>query len=545
MGHMSTVMQHRQVVLLISGLMSDPSPIIHLVCEYWVKDGKKSAGKTLIEAMFHEAGLPVPKDLLHNQWINYYNHSEGLIKDTSPVYIPSRWYSFINMKAKVSCNIQQGDTDVPVCTMSIIDPHITVTEDLLSVCHRICQHQAVKNLYLYMVGCKDLPEPHVFTISKNTESMGITFCQLPTETLSHLMQQINQCDALRVLDLSGTTLTGRLSSFLPDPHPGLPELETLNLIHTALNKEDLQHLSHITQSNKLPKLKVLDLSKNALTGCLASFVPDPHSGLLELENLDLRNTALSKDDLQYLSHTTDSNKLPKLTLTLDRSHNSFLPDPHPELPELETLKLRYTGLNKEDLQHLSHITQYNKLPKLRSLDLSDNTLTACLTSFLPDPHPGLLELRELDLENTELNKEDLQHLSYITQYNKLPSLKCLDLSWHILTGCLTSFLPDPHPGLPELEKLNLERTALNKEDLQHLTHLIQTHKLPGLKDLNLWRNRLSEMETDFEHLIEACVNHHQRELKLRLWYNSLYDDFEKKWEQRCAGTKIILHYGFM
>ena len=53
---MSTVMQHRQVVLLISGLMSDLSPIIHLVYERWIRDGQKFEGKSLIEGMFHEAG---------------------------------------------------------------------------------------------------------------------------------------------------------------------------------------------------------------------------------------------------------------------------------------------------------------------------------------------------------------------------------------------------------------------------------------------------------------------------------------------------------
>ena len=421
MDDMSTVMQHRQVVLLVCGLMSDPTPIIHLVYERWICYGQKSAGKTLIEAMFYEAGLPVPKDLLHNQWINYYDHSEGLIKDTSPVYVPSRWYQFHQMQAKVSCKIQHGDTDVPECTISIIEPHITVTKDLLSICHRICQHQAVRNLHLFKVKCEDLPESHVFTISKNTESMEITFCILPAEILSHLMQQIKECSALRVLNLS-------------------------------------------------------------------SMVPHLHQGL----------------------------------------------------PELETLKLRSTGLNKEDLQHLSCITQSNKLPKLKILDLSWNTLTGCLTSFLPDPHPGLLELRESELAKTKLNKEDLQHLSHITQYNKLPSLQCLDLSFHTLTGCLTSFLPDPHPGLPELEKLDLNHTALNKEDLEHLTRLIQTHKLPGLKHLNLIGNRLSEMETDFEHLIEACVTHHQREVKLSLWVTRLSGSFVKKWKQRCAGTKIKL-----
>ena len=146
-----TVMQHRQVVLLICGLMSDPSPIILLVYERWIRDGQKSAGKTLIEAMFCEAGLPVPEDLLHNQWINYYNHSEGLIKDTTPVYVPSRWYWFYCMKANISCNIQHGKLETPECSMSIISSHRTKTKDLLSLCHRICQHQAVRNLYLLNV----------------------------------------------------------------------------------------------------------------------------------------------------------------------------------------------------------------------------------------------------------------------------------------------------------------------------------------------------------------------------------------------------------
>ena len=423
-------MKHLQVVLLICGLMSDPTPIIHFLYEHWINDGQKSAGKTLIEAMFREAGLPVSKDLLHNQWINYYKHDMGLIKDTAPIYVPSRLYWFDNMKAKVSCNIQYGNTEIPECTMSIIEPRVAVTKDLLSICHRICQHQAVRNLYMFRVKCEDLPQPHVFLISKNTESVKVEYCTLPKKTLSHLIQQINGFSTLRVLNLSFTTLTGLLSSMLPDPHPELPELETLNLSYIALNREDLQHLSHITQSNKLPKL--------------------------------------------------------------------------------------------------------------RWLDLSENTLAGCLTSFVPDPHPGLLELRELNLESTELSKEDLQHLSHITQYNKLPSLQCLYLSWHTLTGCLISFLPDPHPGLPELEKLDLKRTALNKEDLKHLTHLIQTHKLPGLKDLNLQSNRLSEMETDVEHLIEACVTHHQREVKLWLWFNSLSKVSKKKWKQRWAGTKIEL-----
>ena len=275
---------------------------------------------------------------------------------------------------------------------------------------------------MYGVTCEDLPEPHVFTLSKNTRSVRVVNSELPRLTLIHLIQQINGCSALRVLQLSHTNLRGCLSGFLPDPHPGLPELEKLTLKRTELNKDDLQHL----------------------------------------------------------------------------------------------LSVAY------------------KLQKLHELDLSGYTLTGCLSSFLPDPHPGLPELMKLNLQSTVLNKEDLHHLSHITHSKKLPNLQILGLSNNTLTGRLSSFLPDPHPGLPELEEVILWCTALNKDDLHHLTHLIQTHKLPRLKVLDLEYNRLSEMEMDVEHLIKACVNHHQRELKLGLSGHQLSETFKEKWKQRCT-----------
>ena len=498
---MDTIKKHREVVLLISGLMSDPTPIIHVVYVYWIDVQQKSAvealllvekhlitdfekalGKSLIEAMFHEAELQVPTNFSHNQWINYYDHNDGWINDTKPVYVPSRFYWFYNMKGNISCNSQRGISKIPECTMVIWSPHKTMVNTLLSICLTICQHQAVRDLTLGGIKCEDLPEPHVFNISRNTKSAEIIDCELPKQTLSHLIQQINKCGALRVLNLSNTTLTGCLSSFLPDPHPGLPELHQLKLKQTALNKEDLQHLSNITQSNKLPELVVLDLSHNTLTGCLSSLLPDPHQGLPVLKELHLDKTTLSSDDLQ----------------------------------------------------HLFSITY--KLPKLQVPNLSGNSLTRCLSSFL---HlPGLPELRNLYLSDTALNKEDLQYLLSIAY--TLPKLQALNLSEYTLTGCLSSFLTDPHPGLPQLEELNMSSTQLNRDDLQHLTHLIQTHKLPGLKYLALIENRLREMVTDLEHLIEACLNHHQRELKLWMWRNGLSYAFQIKWNKRCSGTNIVL-----
>ena len=90
--------------------------------------------------------------------------------------------------------------------------------------------------------------------------------------------------------------------------------------------------------------------------------------------------------------------------------------------------------------------------------------------------------------------------------------------------------------------LNLYRTGLSKKDVQHLTYLIHTHKLPVLEKLDLNSNKLIKWETDVEHLIEACVTHHQRELELNLSDNDLSEAFKNKWEKRCEGTNIELQF---
>ena len=478
---MDTVTQHCQVVLLICGLMSDITVVIHFVYKCWIHDGQKLAGKILIEEMFKEVGLSVPKDLLHNQWINYYDHD-----DTTPVYVPSRWYWFKKMKVNVLCNIQHRITDPPQCTLTILEPIQTVSKGLLSICHKICQHQAARQLDISGVFCKYLPEPHVFTISRNTEELRIRYCKLPPETLSHLMQQINQCSTLCVLDLSGTTLTGRLSCFLPDSHPGLPKLQKLNMHGSKLDKDDLQHFSHITQCNKLPLLRYLDVSDNILRGCLTG----------------------------VLSYTC------------------------PGVPALESLTISGTVLNRGDLQHFKHITQGNNFTKLQQLNLSWNTLTGCLYIILSDPYPGLPELQRLKLRGTGLNKVDLQYLLSIA--NKLPKLKELDLSNNTLTGYLSSFLQENQPGFPGLEKLHLRHTRLNAADLQHLVRVMQIHKLPRLDTLSLVFDKLYGVDIDVENLIKACVTHHQKQMKLKLWYRDISHVFVKKLEQQCAGTKIKL-----
>ena len=475
---MDAMKRYQEVLLFVYNLVSNPEPLITHVCETWIAGRRKSSGRSLIESMFREAGLQVSQNLIHSQLINYYDHSKTI--DTTPVHIPCKHYVFIELQENLSCTFYHKDKEIPECNIRIANP--VDAQNVLRVCQQISKNQQIKQLSIDRLNClNDLPEPEVFNLSQETQSVKLTSCTLPLKTLNHLMLQINKCSSIREIILGGTFMTGCLSSLVPDPHPGLPQLEKLNLWHTRLNKDDLQHLLGV--AHKLPKLKELDLSEYTLTGCLSCFLPESHPGLPQMDKLNLWHTRLNEDDLQRLLGV--AHKLPKLKeldlseYTLTGCLSNFLPDPHPGLPELEKLNLWHTRLNKDDLQHLLGVA--HKLPKLKELDLSEYTLTGCLSNFLPNPHPGLPQLEKLNLWHTRLNKDDLQHLLGVA--HKLPKLKELHLLEYTLTGCLSNFLPDPHPGLPQLQKLSLDGTGLNKDDVQHL--LSVAHKLPKLKEFDL------------------------------------------------------------
>ena len=296
--------------------------------------------------------------------------------------------------------------------------------------------------------------------------------------------------SLNYLDLKNTNMPKYLTDSV---YKQIMNLESLETIYTtgcsisptkcSIGNIDLPVGGELFQKviNRLVLLKHID-TKETMPRYCSSLLEGPDPGLLKLSSLVLDHRTLNKDNLLRLSYITHWNMLPNLQ-ALYLSHNTltgclsnFLTDSHPGLPQLKKLYLGYTALKKDDLQQLLYITEHNKLPKLEELYLSGNTLTGYLSSFLPNAHPALPKLKKLDLGYTALNKEDPEHLAHITQNKKLPKLQLLNLSGTTFRGMLSSFLPDPHQILPELGELILLKTDLNKKDLKHLTHLIQACK---------------------------------------------------------------------
>ena len=582
--------RNREVVLFTCGLMSDPTPLVDHVYQMWIIENanlsvRKYHDTSLLQSLYTEGQLPGHP--LHNQHINCYNHyqeGENIPRDidVTPMFVRSKHYDFFCLSEDISCDFRPRtqETEIPDFTIRISMPNETVSKSLLTNCGKISQSQGLTKLQLFHVVCVDLPEPNVFNLSTHVQSLIVKECTLPSQTLNHLIQQIDGWTLIYMRDvkemngktvyvhdlsvrfaMSGESSFGLYNNRLPSktlshlieqingsrtlnkivfedtnlkdvPSLSLNNKISLNyfaLKHTNISP-DLMH-SISKQLFDMRQLHYLDLSGNDFTQVTYLILSNKPS----LKHLYLQKTRMSSElyqtiyrqlpDLQWLKHIhvstnnfefrigTDSHRLfntcnvlntylPEnlcgrllqhinrfvdltdinMTSTpLTGSLSILLQDPHTGLPKLQWLRLSDTKLNKGDLQHLSKIVQPNKLPNLGYLDLSFNTLTGCLSSFLPDSHPGLPLLEELDMEHTALNEGDLQHLSNITQNNKLPRLRILDLSDNILAGCLSGFLPDPNPGLPRLQNLYLHRTALNHEDLHHLSKITQRNKLPNLR----------------------------------------------------------------
>ena len=128
---------------------------------------------------------------------------------------------------------------------------------------------------------------------------------------------------------------------------------------------------------------------------------------------------------------------------------------------------------------------------------------------------------------------------FLRTLSNFKNLELLDLSGNNLTGCLSNFIPEYHSGLPKLENLFLNDAALNVDDLEHITHLIQDNKIPNMKELRLDNNNFKELEDTVGELINALIQY-ERELRLSLLGTNLSKEFIEEWRGQCKETNIEL-----
>ena len=345
---------------------------------------------------------------------------------------------------------------------------------------------------------------------QSLEVLVLSECSIPKQVWPEVSQSLSSCEQLTDLDLSDNTI-GEAGSYLAQSITSWgcnPPLETLNLRYCSIPEQVWAELLQSLSSCKLLSslfLSVTTIGKagHYLAQSITSWGNNP-----PLEKLGLRYCSMPE---QVWSEVLQSLSSCKQITNMDLSHNSIgeagrclaqsitLWGDNPELQELDLCRSSIREqVWSEVLQSLSFCKQ------LTDLRLSKNTigeaghyLTQSITSWGDNPL-----LKELGLSRCLIPEQVWPEL--LQSLSTCRHLRKLDLSGNTLTGCLSSFLSDPNPGLTSLRFLYLKQTALNKSDIQHLTHLVQTKKLSGLNSLFLEEERWTDVEDELLQLKEVC-----------------------------------------
>ena len=231
-----------------------------------------------------------------------------------------------------------------------------------------------------------------------------------------------------------------------------------------------------------------------------------------LEKLDLRNTTrkLTQEVVQILKSSSQCcRQIARLKLSYNSLENCLATFPgsvfDTGFPNLEKLILKQTQLSKYDVQSVFQAIANSSFPKLRELNLSGNTLTDSARHLVRDAGTGFLLLELLNLENTKLSKSNLSSLATLAKLRHLPKLRTLILNSNILTDDLSHLFGDPdHPGFTSLEELMINNIELSTGDINTLTSVVKAGKLPKLDYIFLAEDNIMQMEKEMDELESIC-----------------------------------------
>ena len=205
------VKRYREVIIFVAGLMKDSRPLVQHVyemqIEYYLNElrisGYLSIDTDLLKALHAESTVRLVDHPLHNKYLNYYHLSDD--PDTTPVYFPSRLYHFQWMRHEVVLDKHLRD-EIPPCAIYIWIPDEAVTDTLLSTCSQISRNQAVTNLWMSNVFCRDATEAEVPILRRNIQLLCVHSCHLSRTFLRNVFQQLHDCIRLTYLGLKNIDL---------------------------------------------------------------------------------------------------------------------------------------------------------------------------------------------------------------------------------------------------------------------------------------------------------------------------------------------------
>ena len=311
---------------------------------------------------------------------------------------------------------------------------------------------------------------------------------------------------VKAIDLSGNTLTNGFKEALQSTTlVHYAYLEILKMERTELSADDITAICSVIRRGAFPRLKSFLLKD--------IFAAAKSQELSRLKTLQLNGMKLVKQDLSAIHEGVASNRLPNLKL-LNLS-DTILSDyvgsifGHPDIARfqsLHVLQITNTRLRETDLDILSQALLEGKIPALEELHISNNTLSKNLGKLL-DGINHCLTL--LDLEDTHLAATDVKSLCSAIREKKFLKLSMVSLCHNILTNHIGEMLcASDEVELPNLVELWLIRTGLNGTDVAGLSQAVKSARLPKLKHLHLDRNNLQRKQEllDLMEVSKAQIN---------------------------------------
>ena len=513
----------------------------------------QSLGKELSEKMKF--------DMFHNK---YFNHTTT---EDPRVHIPSRFYRFDNNtpEHEAVCFEEEGSV-----TFHPFEAHCSISVSSKSLLTKVLKVlQKIQTRIRVVVTSFDMLDESLLQgrnainaadsdieetkLLKNTLKLSpsavffhLNECCLSQPAYKYIAQQLNGCQNLQSLCLDGIRQMTPVN--LGESIATMTSLRYCNMERSRMTCAICQKL--MLGLSKCFKLEVVSFVSTKLTDSIANLFNGPlHYKFESLQTLYLIQGELTENDIGSLGNAVKHSKLPHLkhlSLSSNRLTNILKKlIPHEaRFPFLEMLSLEDTGLAQNDIASLSQAIRLNKIPKLKTLDIARNRVSGCIKHLFRESNQlRFTSLETLSLAHCSLKKTDLKRLCKVFGSKFLSNCKRLNLAGNVLAGILGEMLAED--GLRFIQGLNLDRTKLNKDDLQSLSQAIEQERLPRLAQLSLNDNNFRDVEGEIKHLFKVCAEYFRKtrmEILMSLNDVSNPEEFKNDINSLCMGTKVSMNW---
>ena len=256
------------------------------------------------------------------------------------------------------------------------------------------------------------------------EGLHLEYCLIPEDVCCALMKEVRACRKLKDLSLTGNTVR-KAGKYIVDIITNLrldSQLESLYLNNCSIpNRIWVDLLKCLSDCSNIV---YLDLSGNNfarmrahLVGMIKKLAVNPHLMGLYLQNCSIPEEA-SNDVLEALS--------PCRNLIQLCYGGNIVGEAGSHLEEIidnalmERIILSDCKIPRQICETL--LTSLSRCERLRFVNLAGNDLRGVVSNFLPDDDSASLYLTQLHVGFTGINSDDMSHITKLVQTHRLPEL---------------------------------------------------------------------------------------------------------------------------